>query len=193
VTYSELIHENFTSLATLLNNLPKDDSRTLETEARRIAEVIRNGGTIFWCGNGGSAADSQHLSAELIGRLVNNRMPLASVSLNADISAMTCIANDFGYETIFERQLEGLAKNGDYLVALSTSGESPNVSRVLSKAQSLGVRTLSLLGKGGGSALQISDSSIIVASPTTARIQEMHKIIGHTICQIVERELGFKN
>lgn len=193
MTYSELIHENFTSLATLLNNLPKDDSRTLETEARRIAEVIRNGGTIFWCGNGGSAADSQHLSAELIGRLVNNRMPLASVSLNADISAMTCIANDFGYETIFERQLEGLAKNGDYLVALSTSGESPNVLRVLSKAQSLGVRTLSLLGKGGGSALQISDSSIIVASPTTARIQEMHKIIGHTICQIVERELGFKN
>ena len=193
MTYSELIHENLTSLASLLNNLPEDDSRTLETEARRIAEVIRNGGTIFWCGNGGSAADSQHLSAELIGRLVNNRMPLASVSLNADISAMTCIANDFGYETIFERQLEGLAKNGDYLVALSTSGESPNVLRVLSKAQSLGVRTLSLLGKGGGRALQISDSSIIVASPTTARIQEMHKIIGHTICQIVERELGFAN
>ena len=193
MTYSELIHENFTSLASLLNNLPKDDSRTLETEARRIAEVIRNGGTIFWCGNGGSAADSQHLSAELIGRLVNNRMPLASVSLNADISAITCIANDFGYETIFERQLEGLAKNGDYLVALSTSGESPNVLRVLSKAQSLGVRTLSLLGKGGGSALQISDRSIVVASPTTARIQEMHKIIGHTICQIVERELGFAN
>lgn len=193
MTYSELIHENFTSLASLLNNLPKDDSRTLETEARRIAEVIRNGGTIFWCGNGGSAADSQHLSAELIGRLVNNRMPLASVSLNADISAITCIANDFGYETIFARQLEGLAKNGDYLVALSTSGESPNVLRVLSKAQSLGVRTLSLLGKGGGSALQISDSSIIVASPTTARIQEMHKILGHTICQIVERELGFAN
>ena len=193
MTYSELVHENFTELASLLRNFSKDDSRTLETEARRIAEVIRNGGTIFWCGNGGSAADSQHLSAELIGRLVNNRMPLASVSLNADISAITCIANDFGYETIFERQLEGLAKNGDYLVALSTSGESPNVLRVLSKAQSLGVRTLSLLGKGGGSALQISDSSIIVASPTTARIQEMHKIIGHTICQIVERELGFVN
>jgi len=193
VTYSELIHENFTSLTSLLRNFSKDDSQTLETEARRIAEVVRNGGTIFWCGNGGSAADSQHLSAELIGRLVNNRMPLASVSLNADISAITCIANDFGYETIFERQLEGLAKNGDYLVALSTSGESPNVLRVLSKAQSLGVRTLSLLGKGGGSALQISDSSILVASQTTARIQEMHKIIGHTICQIVERELGFKN
>jgi len=193
VTYSELIHENFTSLTSLLRNFSKDDSQTLETEARRIAQVIRNGGTIFWCGNGGSAADSQHLSAELIGRLVNNRMPLASVSLNADISAITCIANDFGYETVFERQLEGLAKNGDYLVALSTSGESPNILRVLSKAQSLGVRTLTLLGKGGGSALQISDGSILVASQTTARIQEMHKIIGHTICQIVERELGFKN
>lgn len=193
MTYSQLIHENFTSLTSLLRNFSKDDSQTLETEARRIAEVIRNGGTIFWCGNGGSAADSQHLSAELIGRLVNNRMPLASVSLNADISAITCIANDFGYETVFERQLEGLAKNGDYLVALSTSGESPNILRVLSKAQSLGVRTLTLLGRGGGSALQISDGSILVASQTTARIQEMHKIIGHTICQIVERELGFKN
>ena len=193
MNYLELIDENFTSLSSLLNNWPKDDRLILESEARRIAEVIRNGRTIFWCGNGGSAADSQHLSAELIGRLVNNRSPLASISLNSDISAITCIANDFGYETVFERQLEGLAKNGDYLVALSTSGDSPNVLRVLSKARSIGIRTLSLLGKGGGSALQISDCSIVVASATTARIQEMHKIIGHTLCQIVERELGFKN
>lgn len=193
MTYRDLIDENLASLASLLNNLPKEDRKTLESEARQIAEVIRSGGTIFWCGNGGSAADSQHLSAELIGRLVNNRMPLSSASLNSDISAITCIANDFGYETIFERQLEGLAKHGDYLVALSTSGESPNILRVLSKARLIGVRSLSLLGKGGGAALQISDSSIVVTSNATARIQEMHKVIGHTICQIVERELGFKN
>lgn len=193
MAYGELIDDNFASLASLLSRLPKVDRRTLESEAIQIAEVIQRGGTIFWCGNGGSAADSQHLSAELIGRLVNNRIPFSSVSLNADISAITCIANDFGYETIFERQLEGLAKNGDYLVALSTSGRSLNILRVLSKAQSIGVRTLSLLGKGGGGALQISDSAIVVASDATARIQEMHKIIGHTICQIVERELGFQN
>lgn len=193
MTYGDLIDENFASLASLLIAFPKEDRQTLESEARRIAEVIRNGGTIFWCGNGGSAADAQHLSAELIGRFVNNRMPLSSASLNSDISAITCIANDFGYETIFERQLEGLASKGDYLVAISTSGKSRNILRVLSKARSLGVRTLSLLGKGGGNALQISDSSILVASDATARIQEMHKIIGHTVCQIVERELGFKN
>jgi D-sedoheptulose 7-phosphate isomerase len=120
-------------------------------------------------------------------------MPLSSVSLNSDISALTCIANDFGYDTIFERQLEGLATNADYLVTLSTSGESSNVLKVLVKAREIGVRTLSLLGKSGGRALGISDSSIVIASSTTARIQEMHKIIGHTICQIIERELGFVN
>lgn len=193
MTYNTLIEENFASLASLLHNFPKRDWITLETEGKNIAQVIQKGGTVFWCGNGGSAADSQHLSAELIGRLVNNRKPLSSISLNSDTSALTCIANDFGYDAIFERQLEGLANNSDYLVTLSTSGESSNVLNVLAKAREIGVRTLSLLGKSGGRALGISDSSIVVASNTTARIQEMHKLIGHTICQIVERELGFVN
>lgn len=191
--HGELIDDNLASLASLLTNLPQKDRRTLESESVRIAAVIRNGGTVFWCGNGGSAADSQHLSAELIGRLVNNRIPLSSVSLNSDISAITCIANDFGYETIFERQLEGLARKGDYLVALSTSGESPNILRALTKAQELGVRTLSILGKGGGRALTVTDCCILIPSNTTARIQEVQKVIGHSICQIIERELGFAN
>lgn len=191
--HGELIDDNLASLASLLTNLPQKDRRTLESESVRIAAVIRNGGTVFWCGNGGSAADSQHLSAELIGRLVNNRIPLSSVSLNSDISAITCIANDFGYETIFERQLEGLARKGDYLVALSTSGESPNILRALTKAQELGVRTLSILGKGGGRALKVTDCCILIPSNTTARIQEVQKVIGHSICQIIERELGFAN
>jgi len=193
VIHGELIDDNLASLASLLTNLPQKDRRTLESESVRIAAVIRNGGTVFWCGNGGSAADSQHLSAELIGRLVNNRIPLSSVSLNSDISAITCIANDFGYETIFERQLEGLARKGDYLVALSTSGESPNILRALTKAQELGVRTLSILGKGGGRALKVTDCCILIPSNTTARIQEVQKVIGHSICQIIERELGFAN
>ena len=193
MTHRKLIQENFTSLVSLIKNLPNEIFLTLESEATKIAEVIKNGGTIFWCGNGGSAADSQHLSAELIGRLVNNRIPLSSISLNADISALTCIANDFGYERIFERQLNGLARNGDYLIVLSTSGTSPNILQALSAAKVIGVRTLALLGKSGGEAFRLSDSSIVISSDTTARIQEMHKIIGHNICQIVERELGFKN
>lgn len=193
MTYRDLIDDNLASLASLLKNLAERDRQTLESEAIRIAAVIQNGGTVFWCGNGGSAADSQHLSAELIGRLVNNRIPLSSVSLNSDISAITCIANDFGYETIFERQLEGLARKDDYLIVLSTSGESSNILRVLTKAQELGVRTLSLLGKGGGQALSVTDCSIVIQSNTTARIQEVQKVIGHSICQIIERELGFTN
>lgn len=193
MAHTKLIKENFASLVSLLNNFPREDFLTLESEAIKIAGVIQKGGTIFWCGNGGSAADSQHLSAELIGRLVSDRIPLSSISLNADISALTCIANDFGYETIFERQLKGLARNGDYLIVLSTSGTSPNILKALTAAKVIGVRTLALLGKSGGEAFRLSDSSIVISSDTTARIQEMHKIIGHNICQLVERELGFKN
>ena len=191
--HEQLINSNFTSLSTLLESVPELDRKTMNDEGIKIAQVIKKGGTIFWCGNGGSAGDSQHLSAELVGRLVGNRRPLSSISLSTDTSALTCIANDFGYETIFERQLEGLANQNDYLVVLSTSGNSKNILRVLKKAREMRVRTLSLLGKGGGEALKESDKSIIVSSETTARIQEMHKIIGHTICQIIERELGFDN
>ncbi len=191
--HEQLINSNFTSLSTLLESVPELDRKTMNDEGIKIAQVIKKGGTIFWCGNGGSAGDSQHLSAELVGRLVGNRRPLSSISLSTDTSALTCIANDFGYETIFERQLEGLANQNDYLVVLSTSGNSKNILSVLKKAREMKVRTLSLLGKGGGEALKESDKSIIVSSETTARIQEMHKIIGHTICQIIERELGFDN
>lgn len=193
MSHAKLIATNFNHLSNLLNSFSEKDRQTIAQEARNIASVLQNSGTVFWCGNGGSAADAQHFSSELTGRFVSNRRPLASISLSSDTSALTCIANDFGYESVFERQLEGLAKKDDFLVALSTSGQSPNILRVLSKARSLGVRTFSLLGKNGGSAINISDSYIIVSSDETARIQEMHKIIGHSICQIIERELGFKN
>jgi len=193
MNHAELIASNFNNLSKLLNGFSEVDCQIIAREARNIAGVLQNAGTVFWCGNGGSAADAQHFSAELTGRFVSNRRSLASISLSSDTSALTCIANDFGYEFVFERQLEGLAKKDDFLVALSTSGESPNILRVLNTAKRLGVRTFALLGKNGGSAINISDSSIIISSDETARIQEMHKIIGHSICQVVERELGFKN
>jgi len=158
--------------------------------AKVIANALKEKNTIFWCGNGGSAAESSHLAAELIGRFKKNRIPLSSVSLNSDTSVITCIANDFGYNRIFSRQLEGLGKKGDVLVILSTSGESENVLEVLRKAKELEIISIALLGKDGGSAISLSDFSIVIESEETARIQEMHLLFGHLLCEYAEIGLG---
>ena len=177
-------------LKNLLSEPAKKYGSTFDKCAEAIANALRNDNTIFWCGNGGSAADSSHLAVELIGRFKNNRRSLPSLSLNADTSAITCIANDFGYEEIFARQLEGLGKKGDVLVVLSSSGKSENVLRVLRKAKDIGVTSIALLGKGGGSAVTLSELSIVIDSEETARIQEMHLLLGHTLCEFAEIELG---
>jgi D-sedoheptulose 7-phosphate isomerase len=156
------------------------------------SKALASGSTIFWCGNGGSAAESSHLAVELIGRFKNNRRPLPSISLNSDTSAITCIANDFGYEEIFSRQLEGLARSGDVLIVLSTSGNSENIVRVLQKAKEVGATSIALLGKEGGKAKDLADLKIIINSKETARIQEIHLLLGHTICEFAEMELGFE-
>lgn len=188
-----LISENIANLVSLAGNLTSEQRRKTEEVALAAAAALRSSGSIFWCGNGGSAADAQHLSAELIGRLVNNREPLSSIALNSDIAALTCIANDFGYAEIYARQLRGLGKSGDLLIVLSTSGNSENVLRCLDLAKELGMPTAALLGKDGGKAKGKSDFEIVINSSITARIQEIHKLIGHTICQIIERELGYDN
>ena len=188
-----LIDENIQSLVSLATNLTQEQRRNTEKIAMAAANTIKLGGSVFWCGNGGSAADAQHLSAELIGRLVNNREPLPSITLNSDIAALTCIANDFGYAEIYARQLKGLGKAGDLLIVLSTSGNSENVLKCLDVARQKNIITVALLGKDGGEAKGKSDFEIIIDSNITARIQELHKLIGHTICQIIERELGFSN
>lgn len=154
-----------------------------------LANSLLNGGTLFWCGNGGSASDSQHLAAELIGRFNKNRRALRSIALNSDTSVLSCIANDYSYEDIFSRQLEGLGKPGDVLIGISTSGNSENVIRALQKAKMLGIASVALLGNGGGKAVNLAEHSIIVPSLTTARIQEIHILIGHILCEIIEREL----
>jgi D-sedoheptulose 7-phosphate isomerase len=188
----ELFKSKISALESLLANLISSHEEEFSKCAYIFSAALKNGNTIFWCGNGGSAAESSHLAVELIGRFKNNRRPLPSISLNSDASAITCIANDFGYNEVFARQLEGLAKEGDVLVVLSTSGKSENVLQALRKAKDLRLISIALLGKGGGEAASLANHTIIIESYETARIQEVHLLIGHTFCEFAEMEMGFE-
>ena len=157
---------------------------------RRLAELLAGGGKLMFCGNGGSAADAQHLASELTGRFINDRKPLAGLALNTDSSALTCIGNDYSFDEVFARQVSGLGRAGDGLVAISTSGNSRNVLRAVAAAREAGVFTLGLLGRDGGALLRECDAAIVVPSQVTARIQEAHILVGHTLCGLIERELG---
>jgi len=161
-----------------------------ERAANTIVEALRTGNKIMLCGNGGSAADSQHLAAEFTGRFIKDRKPLAAVALSTDSSALTCIANDYSFDEVFSRQLLGLGRSGDCLLAISTSGNSRNVIRAVEAAQSLNIRTIGLLGRDGGALRSVCEQSVIVPSQTTSRIQEAHIFIGHTLCGMVESRLG---
>ena len=185
-----LLNTKITNQSNLLSTLLSAHGDTFSQSAKIIGDALKNRNTIFWCGNGGSAAESSHLAVELIGRFKNNRRSLPSLSLNADTAAITCIANDFGYDEIFARQLEGLGKKGDVLVVLSTSGKSENILKVLQKAKGMGITSIALLGKGGGQAAILSDYAIVIDSEETARIQEMHLLLGHTLCEYAEIALG---
>jgi len=165
-------------------------SAQIERAADLIADALRNGRKLMLCGNGGSAADSQHIAAEMAGRFVKDRRPLAAVALSTDTSTMTCIANDYTFDEVFSRQVMGLGVRGDCLLAISTSGNSRNVIRAAEAARAAGVHLIGLLGKGGGALRDLCDVSIVVPSQTTARIQEAHIFIGHTLCALVEEALG---
>ena len=151
-----------------------------------IKNVLKKKKTIFWCGNGGSAADSQHLSAELVGRFKLNRKPLKSVALTTDTSAITAIANDYTFRKVFSRQLDGLGNEGDLIVIISTSGNSKNIIEVLKTAKKKKIKSIALLGNNGGQCKKYSDMSLIVPSTNTARIQECHILIGHIFCEIID-------
>jgi D-sedoheptulose 7-phosphate isomerase len=185
-----LLSTKITTLSNLQSALVSKHGDTFSRCSTIIGDALKNGNTIFWCGNGGSAAESSHLAVELIGRFKNNRRSLPSLSLNADTSAITCIANDFGYDEIFARQLEGLGKKGDVLIVLSSSGKSENILRALRKAKEMSITSIALLGKGGGEAVALSDFAIVIESDETARIQEMHLLLGHTLCEFAEISLG---
>ena len=158
--------------------------------ARLIATAVSSGHKIMLCGNGGSAADSQHLAAEFTGRFVKDRRPLAALALSTDTSALTCIANDYSFDDVFYRQVVALGQPGDCLVSISTSGNSRNVIRATEAARSAGIRVIGLLGRDGGALRALCDVSIVVPSATTARIQEAHIFIGHTLCGMVEKALS---
>ena len=185
-----LLSTKITTLSNLQSALVSKHGDTFSRCSTIIGDALKNGNTIFWCGNGGSAAESSHLAVELIGRFKNNRRSLPSLSLNADTSAITCIANDFGYDEIFARQLEGLGKKSDVLIVLSSSGKSENILRALRMAKKMGITSIALLGKGGGEAVALSDFAIVIESDETARIQEMHLLLGHTLCEFAEIALG---
>ncbi len=162
----------------------------IERAAARICDALRRGGKLMLCGNGGSAADAQHIAAELTGRFVRDRRPLAGLALSTDTSALTSIANDYSFEEVFARQVLGLGGRGDCLLAISTSGNSRNVIRATEAARSLGIQVIGLLGRDGGALRALCDVAIVVPSRTTARVQEAHGFIGHTLCALIEATLG---
>jgi len=187
----EIIKRHILEHQEVLNSI---DSQTpaIEKIALLMIDALKKGKAIFWCGNGGSASDAQHLAGELVGRFVGDRKPLKSMALNADSAVMTCILNDYGYEYLFSRQVEGLGNEGDILVGITTSGNSQNVLNALDIANKKQMITIGLLGKGGGKALSMASEAIVIESNTTARVQEMHITVGHILCDLIEEGLNLK-
>ena len=151
--------------------------------------AIQHGNKIIFCGNGGSAADSQHLAAELMGRFLKDRSPMAAIALTVDTSALTAIGNDYGFESVFSRQLRGIGKAGDVLIGLSTSGNSANVVDAFEVANAMGIRTIAFTGMTGGKMANYSDIILDIGSNQTNHIQEAHITMGHMLCARIEEEL----
>jgi D-sedoheptulose 7-phosphate isomerase len=158
----------------------------LEAIARAMASTLHSGGKILWCGNGGSAADSQHMAAEIVGRFRRERRGLPAIALTTDTSILTAIGNDYGFEMVFARQVEALGAPGDVLVGISTSGNSRNTIAALAAARAQGMTTVAFTGAGGGKLAAIADHLFAVDSRDTARIQEAHILAGHMICDWIE-------
>jgi len=162
----------------------------VEDAAALMTRTLRQGRKLLLMGNGGSAADCQHLAAEFTGRFQCERRPLAALALTTDSSALTCIGNDYGFDQVFARQLVGLGQAGDCAIGISTSGRSPNVLRALEQAKALGLSTIGLTGRDGGDMAALCDLCVVVPHADTARIQEAHIFIGHSWCALVEQALA---
>ena len=166
----------------------KSDEKNLQIFFDTALDTLKNNKKIIFCGNGGSAAEAQHLSAELVGRFKYDRKSLPAITLTVDTSAITAIANDYGFDKVFERQLEGIGAKGDLLILLSTSGSSENLVLAAKKAKELGIKTAALLGNEGGFLKDLVDCKIIVNSKKTDRIQEAHLFLGHLLCEFLEKK-----
>jgi len=161
---------------------------SLEVAAKLCVDGLKNGGKILIFGNGGSAADAQHIAAELVGRYKVERKGLPAIALTTDTSALTSIGNDYGYNRVFDRQVEALANKGDVVVGISTGGSSGNVISALQLAKKLGCQTIGFSGRGGGEMNELCDVNLVIPAEDTPRIQEMHIVIGHILCHIIEQE-----
>lgn len=161
----------------------------IEAVAKACVAVYRNGKKTMLAGNGGSAADAQHIAAELVGRYGFDRPSIPSLALTTDSSNLTAIGNDYGYDKVFSRQVEGMSQAGDLFIGISTSGNSQNIINAFESAKARGVTTVALTGRDGGKMGGMADYAIIIPSNTTARIQESHILIGHILCDIIEKEL----
>ncbi|KAF1682953.1 MULTISPECIES: D-sedoheptulose 7-phosphate isomerase [unclassified Veillonella] len=182
-----LIAERFTDHLDVFGQT-MEQMETIQLIAERCKTALAAGNKVLFCGNGGSAADAQHLAAELIGRFQKERRSLASIALTTDTSILTAVANDYGYDEVFARQVEGLGRAGDVLIGISTSGNSANVVKAALKARDTGMHTIAFTGEGGGKLQDICDITLAIPSKVTARIQEMHILVGHIICELVEEE-----
>ncbi len=171
-------------------NIVNEIINTLENDIEKacllVTNTLKNGNKILLCGNGGSAADAQHIAAELVGRYKNNRKGLPAIALTTDSSIITSISNDFGYENLFSRQIESLANTNDLIIGISTSGNSINIINALKIGKEMGCMTLGFSGNNGGEMNNLCDLNLIIPSSDTPRIQEIHILIGHIICQIVD-------
>lgn len=188
MTTERFVSRELEAVGAAFARLARDPGPVAAAAAACVA-AIRRGGKVMFCGNGGSAADAQHLAAELVGRYKLDRAALPALSLTVDTSVLTAVANDYGFETVFERQVEALGETGDVLVGLSTSGNSPDVVRAFAKADEMGVETIALTGADGGAMAKAADIVVAVPATETNHIQELHIAVGHLVCGLVEAEI----
>ena len=185
-----LIDSSLRMTAELSVTVARESSGTIFEAALLIMGCLRNGGKVLFFGNGGSAADAQHLAAELVGRFVRERAGLPAIALTTDSSILTAVGNDYGFEQVFARQIQALGRPGDVAVAISTSGNSANVLEGVKEARKRNLKTIGLTGKDGGTLAQQADVAITIPSTSTARIQECHIAIGHLFCELVDADFS---
>ncbi|MDO8730050.1 MAG: D-sedoheptulose 7-phosphate isomerase [Candidatus Omnitrophota bacterium] len=186
-SYAAAIEERLTESIRTKERVRAGLIPVMEQATRLMIEALEQGSKIFFFGNGGSAADSQHLAAELVGKMfIEGRRALPAIALTTDSSNLTALGNDFGFETVFSRQIEALGKPGDVAIGITTSGQSPNVLAAVTTARKMGLKTIGFIGKDGGKLKGLVDIAIIVPSDSTQRIQESHITIGQIICELIE-------
>jgi D-sedoheptulose 7-phosphate isomerase len=193
IAYKDIVGQQLADSAKVKQALAQHHIDLIVEMAQRIIGCIRQGGKVLFCGNGGSAADAQHLAAELVGRFGRHNPPLAAIALTTDTSVLTCLSNDYGFDQVFAKQVEAHGQKGDVLVGISTSGRSENVLRAVHIARQLGLSTIVLVGSDGGPLSEAAELALKVPSDNSQRIQEAHITIGHIVLDLLEKELAAGN